>query len=124
MSIKTQFIIATTLFCILLAVLETSVMVTNRQLDKVGRLETIAGDIAQGAGELGYLSQDYLIYHEPQQLERWQARYASFSRQVAAMQAIGLEHESLISNLKVNQQHLKEVFDSVNSIIGQRVAER
>lgn len=113
MRIKTQFIITTFLFCIILAVILVSAIITNQRLEKADQIEAIANDVAQGASELGYLSQDYLIYRESQQLERWRARFASFSAQVDDLQAIRPEHQVLVFHIQANKKRLKEVFDSV-----------
>ena len=56
------------LFGIMVAVISVSVIVTNRWVERASAQEEIARGVAQGATELGYLSNDYLIYHESQQL--------------------------------------------------------
>ena len=85
MSIKKQFIITICVFCAMLAVTGVSLIITNNRVEKARKLERIVNNIAQGASELGYLSQDYLVFGESQQLERWKARFASFSSQVDGM---------------------------------------
>ena len=85
MRLKTQFIITMLLFGIILAVIAASAIITNQQVEKAGQQERIAAHIAQGASELSYLANDYLIYRESQQLKRWQSRFAAFSAEVAAL---------------------------------------
>ena len=87
MRIKTQFIVTMLLFAIILVVAAASAIMTHRQVEKTGEQERIAAGIAQGASELGYLSNDYLIYRESQQLARWHSRFAAFSGQVAVLQS-------------------------------------
>src|SRR4030042_2382741 len=87
MRLKTQFIITMFLFSIILVVIAVSAIITNRHVEKASKQETIARSIAQGASELDYLSSDYLIYRESQQLKRWQSRFASFFAQVAGLRA-------------------------------------
>ena len=77
--------------------------------------ELIADDLVQGANELGYLANDYLVYRESQQLKRWQSRFASFSHQVVNFDADDPEQQALIRSIQSNQMRLKEVFDSTVS---------
>ncbi len=118
MRIGTQSIMTILLFGIILVVVAVSVIMTGQQVKKASEQEKVANDISQGASELGYLSNDYLIYRESQQLKRWQSRFASFSTQVAGLRADRPEEQALVRNIQANQQRLKEVFDSVASGLG------
>jgi len=115
MRIRTQFIVTMILFGIILAIIAVSAIITNILVEQADRQEKIAGNIAQGAGELSYLANDYLIYREPQQLARWHTRYAEFSAQVAGLRVDRLEQQALVHNIRVSQQRLKEVFDNVTA---------
>jgi len=118
MKIRTQFIITMLLFGMMLAIISASAIITNQQTEKASEQEKIASSIAQGASELSYLSNDYLIYHESQQLKRWQSRVASFSNQVAGLNVDKPEQQVLVRNIKANEQRLNQVFDSVTSAVG------
>ncbi len=113
MRIKTQFIITMLLFGIVLVLISASAIFTNQQVEKATQQEEIASSIAQGASELTYLSNDYLIYRESQQLSRWQARFDLFSSQAASLRGETAEQQALVRNIQANSQRLKEVFDSV-----------
>ena len=91
------------LFGIILVVIAASAIITNQQVEKASEQEKIASSIAQGASELSYLSNDYLIYRESQQLERWQSRFASFSSEVASLQVDNPEQQALVRNIQANQ---------------------
>jgi PAS domain S-box-containing protein len=118
MRIRTQFIIIMLLFGIILVVIAASAIITQQKVEKTSRQENLAANIAQGASELSYLSNDYLIYRESQQLKRWQSRFASFSNQVASLDVDKPEQQVLVRNIKANEQRLKQVFDSVASAVG------
>ena len=118
MKLRTQFFITMLLFSIILVVIAASAIITNQQLEKAGQQERIAANIAQGAVELIYLSNDYLIYRESQQLKRWQSRFASFSEEVAGLNVDKPEQQALVRNIRGNQNRFKEVFDSVASAPG------
>jgi PAS domain S-box-containing protein len=117
MRIKTQFIIIMILFGIILAVLAASAIITHQKLEKASQQENLAANIAQGASELSYLSNDYLIYRESQQLSRWQSRFASLSNQVASLNVDKPEQQVLVRNIKANEERLKQVFESVTSAV-------
>jgi hypothetical protein len=118
MRIRTQFILTMLLFGAILAAISTSVIITNQRVDTAHNQGDIAARMAQGAGELSYLANDYVIYREGQQLERWQTRFVSFSNDVASLQAGNPEKQALVRNIQANTQRLKEVFDSVVSATG------
>ncbi len=118
MKIRTQFKLTLLLFSIILVIIAAAAIITTRQAGKTEAQEKIAGNIAHGASELGYLSNDYLIYRESQQLNRWQTRFASLATQVAALRAEKSEHQALVMNIQANQKRFKEVFDSVVSAVG------
>ncbi len=115
MRIKTQIVITMLLFGVVLAVVSASAVITNQQVGETTRQEAIANRIAQGANELAYLSNDYLVYRESQQLSRWQSRYDSFSGDVASLQVDRPDQQALARNIQASQRRLKEVFDSVAS---------
>ena len=118
MKIRTQFIVTMLLFGMILVVIAVSAIITNQRREKASEQEKIAANIAQGASELSYLSNDYLIYRESQQLTRWQTRFDSFSKHVAGLSVDKPEQQVLVRNIQANEQRLKQVFDSVASAVG------
>ncbi len=118
MKIRTQFIVTMLLFGIVLVVISVSAIITNRQVESVYKQERIAFSIAQGASELSYLANDYMIYQENQQLDRWNARFTSFSNDVARLQSSNPEQQALVLHIQEDTQRLKDVFDNVVSSIG------
>jgi len=118
MRIKTQFIITMFLFGIILVAIAVSAIITHQKLEKASQQENLAANIAQGASELSYLANDYLIYRENQQLKRWQSRFASFSNLVASLHVDEPVQQVLVRNIRANEQRLKQVFDSVASAVG------
>ncbi|MBI4596137.1 MAG: HAMP domain-containing protein [Candidatus Tectomicrobia bacterium] len=118
MKIRTQFMMTKVLFGMILIIIVISAIITSQQVDKASEQEMIASSIAQGASELSYLANDYLIYRESQQLKRWESSYASFSSQVASLNVDRAEQQAFVRSIQANQQRLKQVFDSVVSAIG------
>ena len=118
MRIKTQFIITMLLFGVILAAISTSAIITNQRVESASEQENVTASIAQGASELSYLANDYVIYRESQQLERWQTRFTSFSSEVAKLNVNVPEQEELVRNIQANTQRLGDVFNSIVSAIG------
>jgi PAS domain S-box-containing protein len=117
MRIRTQFLITMFLFGMILVVMAASAIITNQQVRSAGEQEEVASSIAQGANELSYLANDYLVYRENQQLSRWQSRFVSFSSQVARLDVDKPEQQALVRNIQANTMRLSEVFDSVVSAV-------
>jgi signal transduction histidine kinase len=105
-------------FATVLAVISGYVIVTGRQVASARDQEKIAAGIAQGASDLGYLSNEYLIYRENQQLSRWESRYASLSAEIASLEGGTPGQRALVDNIRSGQVRIKEVFDSVVSAAG------
>jgi len=118
MKIRTQFIVTMLLFGVILIAISASAIITGRQLAHTRGQDSITHNIAHGASELGYLANDYLIYRESQQFDRWQTRFASFSSDVAKLQTDRPEQQALVRNIQANSQRLKDVFDSLVSTLG------
>ena len=115
MRIKTQFYVMMLLFGILLVVVTTSAVITEQQAAGARTQEETALRISQGANDLSYLGNDYVIYRESQQLARWHARFARFSNDVASLRVGALEQRQLVDNIKESSQKVKEVFDSISA---------
>lgn len=115
MRIRTQFILSMLLFGLVLVAVLAAAMLTNRQTERVGEQERRAQAIALGAGELNYLANDYLIYQEEQQLERWRARLDRFSIEVSGLRANRRDQQALVADIQADTQRLAAVFDSVVS---------
>ena len=117
MRIRTQFIITMLLFGIILVVMAASAIITDQRLEKASKQERLSAEIAEGASELSYLTDEYLIYRESRQVKRWQSRFASFSEQAANLSVDIPQQQALVRNIRGNQTRLKEVFDSVVSAL-------
>ena len=118
MRIRTQFIMTLLLFVVILVGISASVIITNQRVEEAGEEENIANSVAQGASELTYLANDYVIYRESQQMERWQNRFTSFSGDIARLQANNPEQQALIRSIQADSQRFQDVFDSVVSAVG------
>ena len=103
------------MFGALLVIAAALTIVTSRQAQEMRVQVRVANDIARGAGELVYLAEDYLIYRESRQLERWSVKFGMVSAQVSGLRPEGSEQRELVRNIRDNQQRLGEVFDTFAS---------
>ena len=117
MKIRTQFILTMLIFGFILAGISASVIVTNMLVRNVSNQETLAFDIAQGASELNYLGNEYMIHQETQQLERWQSWFTTFSDQVDKLHTNTPEQQALVGQIQANSLRIKDVFESVVSAL-------
>ncbi len=117
MKIKTQFLITMSLFGLVLVIIAISLMITNQRVDQLTQQQQIADNVERGARELGYLSNDYLLYRESQQRARWGSKFASFSEDVSRLHPNTPEQQVLMNNIKANQARLKAVFADVASTL-------
>ncbi len=115
MKIRTQLIISTVFFAIALAIISASVISTNQQVDRLSKQEELAKKIELEVGELSYLSNDYLLYHESQQIDRWESKYSSIFADISNLTVERPEQQVLVDNIKANGQRLKEIFGDVLS---------
>ncbi len=115
MRIKTQLMITAAVFGMILIVIAAVTIMADQHGMRASEQEEIAVSITQEASELGYLANDYVIYRETQQLERWQTKFASFSNDVSRLDVEDPEQQTIVNNIKIDQQRMKDVFDSIVS---------
>jgi two-component sensor histidine kinase/HAMP domain-containing protein len=113
MKIRTQLILSTAVFALVLFLIVASVIGTNQKLDRLIQQDQIANTLEQGANDIGYLSSEYLLHPGNLQHSRWDEAYASFSSALATFESGTPEQQTLVANIRYNQQGLREVFDSV-----------
>ena len=117
MKIRTQLIISMVFFGVAVLIISASVMLTHQQVEQLNKQEELAKNIELEAGELSYLSNDYLLYHESQQVDRWEAKFSTFSNDLSDLSVDRPDSQVLVNNIKANRLRLKEIFDDVVSKI-------
>lgn len=117
MKIRTQLIISMIFFAVALAIISASVISTNQQVERLNKQEELAKNIELEVGELSYLSNDYLLYHESQQIDRWESKYSSFFEDASNLTVDSSDQQVLVNNIKANGQRMKDIFRDVVSRI-------
>jgi len=115
MKFRTQLIAGFVIFALLLGIISGFVIVTDQQVNKLAAQEAIASNIALEVGELGYLSNDYILYREPQQAGRWNAKFTSISEEIGSLSVDPPEQQAIVGNLAANLKNSKSVFDDIAS---------
>jgi PAS domain S-box-containing protein len=115
MKIRTQLIVSTVIFAVALAIISASVISTNQQVDRLSHQEELAKKIELKVGELSFLSNDYLLYHEGQQIDRWESKYSSISNDISNLTVSSPEQQVLVDDIKASHQRLKDVFGDIVS---------
>ena len=113
MKIRDQMILSAVLFGVMLLVIAVSVVTTTAELDRLDRQVQIVDRIGLAANDLNYLSSEYLLYGEPQQLDRWERRYASLDADISNLSAGSPDRQALITAIGEDRGRLKSVFDDV-----------
>ncbi len=115
MKIRTQLIAGIVVFAFLLVIISGFIISTNQQLDRLMAQEDIANSIALKTGELGYLSNDYILYREARQAERWNAKYDSIAEEISRLDTDQPEQRAIASSLASSLKNTKSVFNEIVS---------
>jgi signal transduction histidine kinase len=117
MRIRSQYLISITIFVIVLAIIATSVVITQQQTSLANNKETIAMDIQTRASNLAYLSNDYFLYQEDSQLILWQSEFSSLSDDLSKFSTSGSIQQTLLNNVRGDAQRLNSVWTDVVSYL-------
>jgi PAS domain S-box-containing protein len=117
MKIRTQLIMSTVFFAVALAIISASVISTNQHVERLNKQEELAKNIELRVAELGYLSNDYILYHESQQIDRWESKYSLISGDVSNLTASSPKQQVLVDDIKASGQRLKNIFGDIVSEI-------
>lgn len=118
MRIRTQLTIDVALFGAILVIIAGSLFDTNRQAERLNRQLEVARSLEQGAAELGYLANDYLLHHELPQCTRMEARFSSFSASFSLLSPSSPEQQALANGIAAGRRQLKAVLDEMVSASG------
>ena len=117
MKIRTQFIISTAIFGLVILLVAASVIVTNQQLAQINRQQQISGNIERGGDELNILSSQYFLYQQTQQLTLWQSNSASILGNISNLNPTNSEQKTLVNNLRDDLGQLNSSFTNLVSYL-------
>jgi signal transduction histidine kinase/CheY-like chemotaxis protein len=117
MTLRTRCWVSLGVFAGLLLLLAAGLLVTARQVQRLNREENLAEAIEHIAGELSYVSTDYLLNREPQQRSRWEAKDAALTAALAALKPAEPERQARVAAIRASQQRLQVVFADVTAAL-------
>jgi predicted PurR-regulated permease PerM len=115
MKIRTQFYLSIILFGILIVAISASAIVTSQYVNQEVNQQEKVNNIIQGANDLSYIANDYIIYRSSQELALWQSSFSDFSSNAANLKGRTPAQTALIRNIQANVPQLQDVFNSVVS---------
>jgi len=114
MRIRTQILAVLVVFALITVVVSVLMISTNQELERLNRQGEIAESIASSRRS-GYLSNDYILYREPPQAERWQVQYTTISDLIGRLSVDRPEQRTIADNLGVNLRNTRTVFEDIQS---------
>ena len=117
MRIKTQFLISIATFSVVLAVIGSSVALTQLQISQFNGQETIARDVQTGASNLNYVSNSYFLYQSNSSLDLWQTEFSTLSTELAKLNSSNNQQQTLVNTVNADMASLNIVFSGVISFL-------
>jgi PAS domain S-box-containing protein len=108
--IRSQFIISTAIFGLVILIIAASVIGTNQQLIQIEKQQQISGSIESGSDKLNTLSSQYFLYQQTQQLTMWNANFASIIDNVSNLNPSNLEQTTLVNKINDDLDQLNASF--------------
>ncbi len=117
MRLKSQLIISVIIFGTVVLIVSGSIVITDGQLSEIQNQQQVANKISAGASGLAYISNDYFLYQQSDQVTLWHLQFSALSDGLSKLNPNGPEQEVLVSNVDSDLQRLNTVFDSAVSLI-------
>ena len=112
MKLKSQLVISIIIFAIILITVSASIIFTDQQLTQISTEEKITNNLNTGASGLAYISNDYFLYQQNDQLILWQTQFSSLKEDLSKLNSDIPEQQRLINSVKDDLQRLGTVFNS------------
>jgi PAS domain S-box-containing protein len=115
--IRTQLIAGMAVVILIFVILSASVVSTTQQVERMDRQMELAAKIELDAYELNQLTSDYLLHHEDRQEVQWRGQYALLSGNLARLETVTPEQQTLAENIRLDLQHLELIFSEVSAVV-------
>ena len=110
MRIRSQFIISTAIFGLVILIIAASVIGANQQLIQIEKQQQISGSIESGSDKLNTLTSQYFLYQQTQQLTMWNVNFASIIDNVSNLNPSNLEQTTLVNKINDDLDQLNASF--------------
>jgi PAS domain S-box-containing protein len=118
MKIRTMFVTIIVTFGVIFLLISSSLIADNQRIVEMRAQEDITRSLQSEVGDLEYLTTDYLLHREAQQIERWEIKFHAITNDTEKLDVQGSNQKVLVTNIKLNQKNLREIFDSVVLLFG------
>jgi PAS domain S-box-containing protein len=115
--IRSQFIISTAIFGLVILIIAASVIVTNQQLVWIENQQLISGNIESGSDKLNTISSQYFLYQQPQQLFLWNSNSASILGNLSNLSPADPEQKTLVNKINDDLVQLNFSFSNLVSFL-------
>jgi hypothetical protein len=117
MKIRTRLIGSMIFFGVALLIITASVITTNQHVNQLSSQDDLVKNIELKANEISYLSNDYLLYHESQQIDRWESKFSSLTEDLSNLKLDTTDQVVLADNIRENRQRLMDVIRDIGASV-------
>jgi CHASE3 domain sensor protein len=118
MKIKTQVSISLIVFVFLAGVIIFSIYSNSNYLNEIQKKQQIIDNIEKSSFELYFLENDYLVHGGTTPVERWNAKYATLTRQLQELTLTDPSQQVILTTMFENQKELNTSFWNLVAVIG------
>ena len=118
MKLRTQFLLGAAALLVVLLLTAAFFFYAGVRAQRLEDQRDIAVSAERRANDLGYLSNNYLLYQETLQVSRWESALTSLARDVDRLAPGSQEEQLLLASMKENIERLDLVFQQVVSGAG------
>ena len=117
MKLKNQLIFSISIFALIVLIVSSSIIFADQQIAWIRNQEQVANDISVGASGLAYISNDYFIYQQTDQVILWQQQISSLSEELSKLTPNGPEQNIIISTVDADLQRVSTIFNNSMALI-------
>ena len=117
MRIKTQLLISIITFSIILAIIGSSVALTQVQITELNNQSARTNEIQTGASDLNYISNNYFLYQDNSSIGLWQTKFSTLSGEISTLNSTNPQQQALVRTVGSDLEHLNTVFTGVTSFL-------
>ena len=117
MTLRAQFLVGVAILVVVLFVMGAFSLYTARDVQEHRDQQAMASMLERQANDLSYISNNYLLYHEPSQVAQWESTFSSFQGNLARLQLDETDEVALVTSIKANAGRAQGVFEQIVSAV-------
>jgi hypothetical protein len=108
-----MFLLQMNLFGMVLVIVCVFVLITNSRLEYLRDQEDMARNIERSAGDLVFLSHEYILYGESQLYQRWNIKFEAIAQELTRLDPDTAQERALVENIRESCRRIRAVFEDV-----------